>query len=82
MISSYFDKERKELIPTIAFPTITMGLGDIAGIRDALADVLQSVVSYEDPKAETKPNSLYIVSEMINTLTKDLEKEKKGGASC
>lgn len=81
MISSCFDKERKEVILTMAFPTLTSaGPADISSIRDALADVLQRVVSHEDPKAEVKPDSLFIVSEMINTLTNDLERVQKGGA--
>lgn len=81
MISSYFDRESEELITTISFPTLTsVGPADFFSIRDALADVLQRVVSYEDPKAEVKAESLFIVSEMINTLTNDLEKVQKGGA--
>lgn len=80
MISSCFDEERNEVITTMAFPTlISAGPADIFSIRDALADVLQTVISHEDPKAEVKPDSLFIVSEMINTLTNDLERVQKGG---
>lgn len=83
MISTYFDKERKVLFPAMTFPTITTaGPADVASIRDALADVLQSVVSHEESKAGVESDSLFILTEMINTLTTDLEKEQKGGASC
>jgi hypothetical protein len=85
MISSCFDKKTNAVIPTMAFPTLTsVGPADIISIRDALADVLKSVVSNEETKADVRSDSMFVLSEMVNTLTKDLEGifEAKGGSQC
>ena len=78
-----FTNDKNDLIPCFSFPSIWNE--DLTeSLRDALSDILHNIVSYKDPKEGTDPYSLYLLTEMINELTKDVDNinKKKGGSQC
>lgn len=73
MIRPFFDSERKEMVPALVFKDI-WSTGMVKDLRDALADALENLVSYQDPKDGTRPFTLHLLSNMIQELTEDIEK--------
>lgn len=65
-----------ENVPSFSFPSI-WSVDMAATLRDAMADILHNIVSYAEPKEATNPYSLYLLTEMINELTNDIENFKK-----
>ena len=81
MISSVING-KGEYVPSFSFPSIWDNRQTV-DLRDALSDILHNIVSYSDPKEGTKPYSLYLLTEMIDELTKDIDiLNKKGGSQC
>lgn len=80
MIKTFFDDEKKLLIPAFSFPSIWQ-VEQAVDLRDALANILHNLVSCQETKDATDAYSLFLLSEMIKELTKDVDilNKKEGG---
>jgi uncharacterized membrane protein len=80
MIKKFFNDEKKLLVPAFSFPSICQ-VEQVEDLRDALANILQNLVSCQETKDATDAYSLYLLSEMVIELTKDVDilNKKEGG---
>lgn len=68
------------LVPAVVCPEVLSDFDDVRKFRDALFEMLETVLSDEDLTYCTPNSHLYIVANVIRVLTKDIEKEmRKGG---
>ena len=78
MIKMITDSQGREMA-AIATPNI-WSLNEVRGLRDALAEVIEICISYEEAKATADHDSLFVLSSLCRELTKDIEEcLKKGG---
>lgn len=78
MVTSVKNKDG-QIVPSFSFPSIWDN-AQAETLRDALIDILQNIVGYKEPKECTRPYSLFLITEMIDELTKDVDiLNKKGG---
>ncbi len=80
MIKTFFNDDKKILVPAFSFPSICQ-VEQVEDLRDALANILQNLVSCQETKDATDTYSLYLLSEMVIELTKDVDtlNKKEGG---
>lgn len=71
MITIVKDKEGHETV-AISFSPI-VGRRDLKGLRDALADILETCVMTEQAKDVSDAYSLYLLSSLVRELTNDIE---------
>lgn len=78
MIKMVVDSQGREMA-AIATPNI-WSLNEVRNLRDALAEVIEICISYEEAKATVGHDSLFTLSSLCRELTKDIEEcLKKGG---
>ena len=73
MLILHFDKDDKTYL-AVAFPPI-YDMNAVKDLRDALFEVMEICVSYQDAKDASNPYHLYLLSCLIKELTKDLEQK-------
>lgn len=80
MIKTFFDDDKKFLVPAFSFPSIWQ-VEQAEDLRDALANILHNLVSCQETKDATDAYSLFLLSEMVIELTKDVDilNKKEGG---
>lgn len=78
MIKMITDSEGREMA-AITTPNI-WSLNEVINLRDALAEVIEICISYEEAKATVGHDCLFVLSSLCRELTKDIEGcLKKGG---
>ena len=55
---------------------------DVVDLRNAINDAILNIVSYQESKDAVKPYSLYLLTDMAQELTKDIENFKKEGGEA
>lgn len=66
-------------VPVISAPEVLGVIDDVRTLRDALSGMLECVLFNSDLTQCTPNKHLYIVANIVNTLTKDIERGIKEG---
>lgn len=74
MILMVCDTEAGGKVPAISAPEVLSDIEDVRSLRNALSEMLESVLYDEDLTYCTPNSHLYIVAHLINTLTRDIER--------
>ncbi len=77
MLILHMDEDDKTYL-AVAFPPIH-DMNAVKDLRDALFEVMEICVSYQEAKDVSNPYHLYLLSCLIKELTKDLEHKEEGG---